>query len=107
MGQDTSMWYYLGKLQVGVCRFWAAVPGSLKNHLNTEELARIMIASLTAGGGLFGLVQAMTLHVGAIFPASGDAALATVVLTMILEAHRRLGQGHEPAPQTDRTRVRS
>ena len=54
-----------------ICRFLAAAPGSIKNHLNTEELARITIASLTAGGGLFGLIQALALNVGSIFPASG------------------------------------
>ncbi len=83
-------------LQAGICRFWGTVPGALKNHLNTEELARITIASLTAGGGLFGLVEALSMNVGSIFPASGDAALATVVLTMILEGHRRLHQGQDP-----------
>jgi hypothetical protein len=104
LGQDTPSRTRLGKLRDAICRFWAAAPGSIKHHLNTEELARITITSLTAGGGLFGLIEALTLNVGSIFPASGDAALATVLLTMLLEAHRRLGQGQELAPQTRRSR---
>ena len=98
------MWDRLRWFQIVVCRFWGAAPGALKNHLNTEELARITIASLTAGGGLFGLIEALSLDVAAVFPASGDAALATVVLTILLEGRRRLRQGQEPAfpPQQPR-----
>ncbi len=94
----------LETIRAVVCRFWGAVPGSLRNHLNVEELGRITITSLSAGGGLFGLVQALTLNAGTIFPATADAALATAVMTMILEAHRRLGQGQELIPPPHPTR---
>ena len=78
-------------------QFLAAVPGALKDHLNAEELARISIAALTAGGGLYGVLQAVTLHVGTIFPAPSDAAFAAAVLTLIMEAYRRLGHGEVSA----------
>ncbi len=70
-----------------------AVPNSLKYHLNQEELIRIAIASLGAGGGLFGLLHAIVLNLGSIFPAPGDAGLAAVMLTTILDVLRRLGHG--------------
>lgn len=95
----------LEAFRVVVCRFWGTVPGSLKNHLNVEELGRITVTSLTAGGGLFGLIQALTLNAGAIFPASADAALATAVMTMILETYRRLRQGQALVVASHRTRT--
>jgi hypothetical protein len=78
-------------------RFFAAVPGAIKDHLNSEELLRVSVAALTAGGGVFAVLQALVLHAGEVFPAPADAALATAVLTLILEARRRLAQGKEPA----------
>jgi hypothetical protein len=75
--------------------FFAAVPGALKNHLNSEELARISVAALAAGSGVFGLLQAILLNSGTIFPSPIEAALATAILTTVLECHRRLGQGRE------------
>src|SRR4051794_28890756 len=80
--------------------FAGTAPNSLKNHLNREELARVTITSLGAGGGLFGLLQAIVLGAGVIFPAPTDAALAAAVLTVILEVIRRLRHGahQEPFP---------
>ncbi len=67
-------------------KFLAAVPGSIKNHLNIEELARISIAALTAGGGFFGVLQAVVTGASTIFLSPGDAALAVALLTVVLEA---------------------
>ena len=75
--------------------FLDAVPGSLKNHLNVEELSRVSIAALTAGGGVYGLLQAVMLAAGTIFPAPADSALAAIVLASILDVCRRLGHGTE------------
>jgi cobalamin synthase len=99
--------------------FFEEVPGSLKGHLNQEELVRVSVTALTAGGGLFGLLQALSLSVGSIFPAPSDAALAAALLTAILEILRRLGHGGETskspgppraarwsAPATDRKDLR-
>jgi hypothetical protein len=84
---------FLSNLARSVRDFFRAAPNSLKDHLNQAELIRIAIASLGAGGGLFGLLQAIVLNLGSIFPAPGDAALAAVILTSILEVLRRLGHG--------------
>jgi hypothetical protein len=76
-----------------VCDFFRAAPNSLKNHLNQDELIRVAITSVGAGGGLFGLLQAIVMNLGMIFPAPGDAALAAVILTAILDVLRRLDHG--------------
>lgn len=72
------------------------VPGAIKNHLNTEELLRVTVTSMTAGAGLFGLIEAVSLSLGAIFPCASDAALAASLLTFILGVRKRLNQGEEP-----------
>jgi hypothetical protein len=78
--------------------FFGPVPGALKDHLNTTELARIIITSLTAGGGILALLQALIMNVGTIFPAPTDAALAAVILTFLLDSLRRLGHGQDSVP---------
>jgi hypothetical protein len=80
--------------------FFGPAPGALKAHLSTVELSRITIAALTAGGGTLLFLQALLLNVGAIFPAPTDAALAAVVLTLLIEAVRRLGQGADDPRQS-------
>jgi hypothetical protein len=79
--------------------FFAAVPGALKDHLNTEELIRIAITVATTGGGVFGFLNAVLQHAPVVFPAPADAALATALLAAILEAARRLRHGVEPPAQ--------
>ena len=78
------------------CLYLDEVPGAIKAHLNTEELVRVAVTSITAGLGLFGTLQALALEVGTIFPAPSDAALAAALLAFILEIRRRLNQGREP-----------
>jgi cobalamin synthase len=80
--------------------FFTAVPGSLRNHLNAEELYRISVTALSTGGGVFGLLQAVLLGVGNLFPAPTDAALAALVLTTILDSLRRLHHGDSPVRAT-------
>ena len=72
-------------------------PERIKNHLNTEELVRIGVAALTAGGGGFSVLEAIQLDVPQIFPAPADTALAAAVLTLILETMRRLDHGQKIA----------
>ena len=74
--------------------FLAAVPGSIKHHLNTEELARITIAAVTTGGGFYGFLQAVVASASSLFLSPNDAALAVAILTLVLETHRRLGHGN-------------
>ena len=85
-------------------RYFAAAPGSIENHLNVEELKRTGLAALAAGGGLFGLLQGVVMLAGGLFPAPVDAALATLVFTLICEAGRRLRQGEEVSRVTRRSR---
>jgi hypothetical protein len=75
--------------------FLGPAPGAIKKHLNTDELTRITLTAVTAGAGTMALLQAILMNVGSIFPALADAALAAVVLTVLLEALRRLGHGQE------------
>jgi hypothetical protein len=79
-----------------VREFVGAVPSAVQGHLNVEELARIRWTALLAAVGILGLLQALVLAVGTIFPAPTDAALAGLILTFILESRRRLGHGREP-----------
>ncbi|GAC1475461.1 MAG: hypothetical protein NVSMB9_28060 [Isosphaeraceae bacterium] len=79
-----------------VKRFFRVVPGAIKNHLNVEELRRISLTSLLAGGGIFGVLQAVLQNTSSIVPAPQDAALAGAMLTVLLEVYRRLGQGEDP-----------
>ncbi len=90
---------YLKNLLTKLRDFFGEVPGSIKNHLNTEEIYRITVAALSSGAGFFGLFQAIMLHIGTIFPAPADAAMASLILTVILETYRRLGQGSQPMLQ--------
>lgn len=92
------------KIYATLVVFFAAVPDALKEHLNTEELGRISLAALAAGGGVFGVLQGVLFNTGTIFPAPADAALAAFLLTTILEVNRRLAQGAEPARPTGRRR---
>jgi cobalamin synthase len=94
----------MAALHRAVRQFFAAVPGSLRNHLNFEELARIAVTALTAGGGMFGVLEAVLRQAQAIFPAPADAALATALLTLILEVSRRLQHGDDPASLTSARR---
>jgi hypothetical protein len=86
---------FLGAL-ASIRKFLEAVPGSIKHHLNIEELARVSIASLAAGGGFFGILQAVVTSASTVFLSPGDAALAVGILTLIIEVHRRLGHGVAP-----------
>jgi hypothetical protein len=96
----------LGRCAGRALRVFEAVPGSLKAHLNVEELARIAVTALAAGGGVFGVLQAVVQSAGTIFPAPADASLAVSVLTTILEVHRRLGHGRAAAPNISSSRTR-
>ena len=82
-----------------VRHFFAAVPGSLMDHLNSEELIRIAITALTAGGGVLGIFEGVLGGVARVFPAPADAALAAALLTAILEVCRRLRHGEELVPR--------
>lgn len=89
----------MNKVFAAVKSFLAAVPGSLKGHLNSAELIRIGVTALTSGGGVLGLLVALQGAVGTLAPAP-DAALASAVLTVLVEVARRLQHG-APAPAAE------
>lgn len=91
--RDSGPLRFLADLASGLRDYLGEVPNSLKGHLNKEELVRVAVTSLTAGGGICGLLEAIVLSVGLIFPAPTDAALAGAILAGILEVLRRLEHG--------------
>ncbi len=81
-------------------RFFAAVADGTKGFLNVEELTRSIVTALGSGSVLalaLTVVQAMLAHVALIFPDPTVGALATTVLTLVVDLLRRLNHG-EPAP---------
>ena len=83
----------MGRFVDRLSRFFAEVPGSIQGHLNSEELVRVVVAGLSAGGGVLGCLEMIRSDAGVLFPAPNDAALATAVITVILEVRRRLTHG--------------
>jgi hypothetical protein len=77
--------------------FLGPAANSLKNHLNARELIRVVVTALVAGGGVAGVLQALLAAVGTVFIGPGDAAVATTVITLVLEVVRRLDHG-QPVP---------
>jgi len=83
--------------------FFGPTSTSIEKYLNVPELLRIIgttiIASLAGGLGFApiasAVLSALLSDATTIFP--GDAALATAVLTAVVEIVRRLGHGL-PAP---------
>lgn len=82
-------------------RFFAAAPGAIKAHLNVDEIFRVAVAALLAGGGAYGVLFAELSHLPQIVTPA-DAAAASAVMTAIVEVSRRLGHGADlptlPAP---------
>lgn len=85
-------------------RFLAEAPHSLRNHLNIDELSRVLLAAFWAGGGIFGLLELVVAQVGGIFPSPADAGFAAAVLTALLEAWRRLSHGSPAASKNSQIR---
>ena len=63
---------WLGSVLASLRQYPAAVPGSLRGHLITEELARVTIAAIAIGGGAFSLLNALAIQAGAILPGPAD-----------------------------------
>jgi hypothetical protein len=97
------LWRSIRALIRSIQVFWRAAEGSLKDHLNVQELTRIAVTALAAGGGVFGLLDTIVHEAGVVFPSPGDAAVAAVVLTVILEGRRRLSHGEPQFPSHRRS----
>jgi hypothetical protein len=81
--------------------FFSDVEGSIKGSLNAEELYRSILTSLGSGtsvGILLTVVQAVMTNVTTIFPNPTVAALATGLLTLVVDILRRQSQGNNPTP---------
>jgi hypothetical protein len=90
--------------------FFAGVANGTKGFLNAEELSRSIVTALGSGsflGVALTVAQALLAHVAAIFPNPVASALATMLLTLVVDLLRRINQGGrtvpaptpEPAPQ--------
>ena len=100
MNRSKSRKGWIGKPFNRLSEYLAAVPGSLRGHLNADELARVALLAVTGGSGVFGVLNAIAISAGQIFPAPADSALAVAVFAVILECRRRLDHGQE-APGID------
>lgn len=80
-----------------IADFLGAVPGAIRNHLNTAELARIVAAALLSGGGIWGALEALAKSLPE-WVAPADVGFATGIFILILEIGRRLGHGDEVEP---------
>jgi hypothetical protein len=81
--------------------FLSSVANSSKGFLNAEELYRSIVTALGSGSFL-GLVltifQSLLANAATIFPNPIVSALATMLLTLIVDLLRRLNQGGKPNP---------
>jgi hypothetical protein len=80
--------------------FFSGVASSTKGFLNAEELYRSILTAFGSGsalGLLLTLVQVLLSNVGTIFPNPIVGALATMLLTLVVDLLRRLNQGTKPA----------
>jgi hypothetical protein len=80
--------------------FFASVASSTKGFLNGEELYRSILTALGSGSALgvfLTVLQALLANVATIFPNPVVGALATMLLTLVVDLLRRLNQGTKPA----------
>ena len=83
------------------------MPGATKAQLTLEEVVRIAITTVSAAGGLFGVLQMMEWKRGPIFPAPIDAGFACALLALVLETCRRLDHGESARRRGTRPGLRS
>lgn len=84
-------------------KFLGPAVGSIKGHLNIEELLKTLVTAVLAGGGILGVLTALIPVIGVIVPNAADAALATGVLTVIVDVVRRLQHGTAPPTPSPKT----
>jgi hypothetical protein len=75
-----------------VLAFFGEVPSSIRDHLNVDEIVRITVAALLAGGGIGGVMAELVTNLPALISPT-DLGLATASIAAILEIARRLGHG--------------
>lgn len=86
-----------------VVAWFGPASGAIRAHLNVAELLRIALTAAVTGGGLYGALEGIAASSGAVFPLPGEAALATTILTLVVEAWRRTRHGAPlPPPKPPR-----
>lgn len=76
-----------------VAAFFGEVPGAVSGHLNVNELFRVVLVAVFAGGGTFEILNAVWGDLSTILVDSRDAALASAAIAFAVEACRRFSQG--------------
>jgi hypothetical protein len=88
--------------------FFSAAEGSIKGFLNPEEFFRSILTALGSGTSI-GLVMAalhsILTNAVTIFPNPSVAALATGLLTLVIDILRRQSQGSPPSPTPPQVEV--
>lgn len=79
--------------------FFAAAPKAVRNHLNLDELARIVVTAVMGGATAYEVLGALARNIPA-WVAPADVALATGIALTLVEVARRLGHGPEVPPPT-------
>ncbi len=82
-------------------KFFAPSEGSVKGFLNPEELYKSILTSLGSAssvGAILVVLQAILTNVSTIFPDPTVAALATGLISLVIDLLRRQSQGATPAP---------
>ena len=90
-------------LWIHAIRAWfAPVIGSIKGHINHEELIRAIATGLASGGGITAFLFSAHTSVDAIFPDPADQSLIKALLGVAIgllslygEVRRRMGHGKE------------
>lgn len=80
-----------------VSQFFGSAPDSIRSHLNLNELARVVVASLLSGGGAYEVVLALAESIPR-WADPADVGLVTAGLVLVLEIWRRLGHGDATPP---------
>jgi hypothetical protein len=88
-----GLWKVAVACAKAVAVFAGPAEDSIKGHLNRTELGRVVVAALTAGAGLMGVLNAILANVATIFPSQFDAALGAVIVTVLIDVLRRLRHG--------------
>lgn len=84
-----------------ILKFLAATEDSVKGFLNPEQLYRsilLAMGSASTVGAVLSVLQAVLSNVATIFPNPSTAALATGLITVVMDLLRRLNQGTTPTP---------
>jgi hypothetical protein len=81
-----------------IAGFLGAVPGAIRAHLNTVEIARIAAATLLSGGTVWGVLEVLATKIPE-WVSPDYASVVTALFILLFEVRRRLGQGTPLVPE--------